>query len=127
MNILDQVKEIMINRSEEKDREYGPFNESLERAAIIATQLTGLEITPKDFMKCMIALKMSRMRYNLKEDTMMDAIAYTFGLSEYERECEKQGRELPWENVKITKRCYSDMAALNCDNNCSVCVHYRQI
>lgn len=96
MNILDQVKEIMINRSEEKDREYGPFNESLERAAIIATQLTGLEITPKDFMKCMIALKLSRMRYNLKEDTMMDGIAYIFGLSEYERECEKQVADLPF-------------------------------
>jgi len=90
----------MINRSEEKDREYGPFNESLERASIIATQLTGLEITPKDFMKCMIALKMSRMRYNLKEDTMMDAIAYTFGLSEYERECERQVADLPFEKVE---------------------------
>jgi len=83
----------MVNRSEESTRQYGPFNESIERAAIIATQMTGLEIGPKEFLKCMIALKLSRMRYNLKEDTMMDGIAYIFGLSEYERECEKQVAE----------------------------------
>lgn len=134
--ILDKVKSIMVDRSEESCRQYGPFNESIERAAIIATQLTGLEIGPKDFIKCLVALKLSRMRYNLKEDTMMDGIAYIFGLSEYERECEKQERELPWENVKpttelidtsVARRCYSDMAALNCDNNCKACSHYRVI
>jgi len=97
-NLLDEVADIMVNRSEEKTREYGPFNESLERASIIATQLTGLEIGPKEFMKCMIALKLSRMRYNLKEDTMKDAIAYIFGLNEYERLLEEQATDMPWQN-----------------------------
>lgn len=97
-NILERVADIMIHRSEEKDREYGPFNESLERAAIIATQLTGLEITTEVFMKCMIALKLSRMRYNIKEDTMMDCIAYVFGLNEYAREREKEVSDLPFIN-----------------------------
>ena len=95
-NILERVADIMIHRSEEKDREYGPFNESLERAAIIATQLTGLEITTEAFMKCMIALKLSRMRYNIKEDTMMDGIAYIFGLSEFAKEREKEVSDLPF-------------------------------
>lgn len=96
MNILDEAKKIMDDRSEEQDRQYGPFGESLERAAIIATQMTGLEITPKDFMKCLIALKLSRMRYNLKEDTMLDAVAYIHGLDKYHKECEKQVSELPF-------------------------------
>ena len=95
--LLDDVADIMVNRSEEKTREYGPFDESLERASIIATQLTGLDIGPQEFMKCMIALKISRMRYNLKEDTMKDAIAYIFGLYEYSKECSIQELELPFD------------------------------
>lgn len=96
MNILKRALEIMDDRSEEKDRGYGPFDESLERAAIIATQLTGLEIGPVEFMKCMIALKVSRMRYNIKEDTMLDAVAYIHGLDKYAKECELQQIDLPF-------------------------------
>lgn len=96
MNILEEAMKIMDDRSDEHNRQYGPFGESLERAAIIATQLTGLEIGPKEFMKCMIALKISRMRYNIKEDTMLDAVAYIHGLNEYHKECLKQSDELPW-------------------------------
>lgn len=96
MSILHRASQIMDTRSEEKDREYGPFDESLERAAIIASQMTGLDITPKDFMKCMIALKISRMRYNLKEDTMLDAIAYIYGLDKYEKKLQEQVKDLPF-------------------------------
>lgn len=96
MNILQEAMKIMDARSEEKDRQYGPFDESLERAAIIATQLTGKEISAIDFMKCMIALKLSRMRYNLKEDTMLDSVAYIHGLNEYNKKIEKEVNELPF-------------------------------
>jgi hypothetical protein len=84
MNILKKADEIVNERKEEKEREYGPMDESLEKAANIASQLTNKNITLKDFYLCMIALKMSRMAYNIKEDTMLDAVAYIAALNNYE-------------------------------------------
>ena len=80
MNILKKADEIMNARSEEKDREYGPFVESIKRASVIATEMCGIEITPEIFCKCLIALKLGRLRYNIKDDTLLDAVAYIDGL-----------------------------------------------
>jgi hypothetical protein len=33
----------------------------------------------------MVALKVSRMAYNLKDDTMLDAVAYIAGLDNYNK------------------------------------------
>ena len=74
--ILDHANDIVYNRSEEKEREYGPFIKSMEKAAKIATELCNKEITTDDFYKCMIALKLSRLAYNIKYDTILDAVAY---------------------------------------------------
>jgi hypothetical protein len=38
----------------------------------------------------MVALKISRMAYNMKEDTMLDAVAYISALDEYNK---KHGNE----------------------------------
>ena len=86
MNILKKANEIVNKRSEEKSREYGPFSESLRKAAVIATELCNKDITTEDFYKCLIALKMSRMAYNLKEDTLLDAAAYIGALDNYNKE-----------------------------------------
>lgn len=102
MNILEEAKKIMDERSEEKNREYGPFDESLERAALIASQLIGKEISTIDFMKCMIALKISRMRYNIKEDTMLDAVAYIHGLNEYHKKLQAELGNLPFKSDNTT-------------------------
>lgn len=83
MNILKKANDIINNRSEEKEREYGPFNESMKKAAIIASELCNKTITTEDFFKCMIALKTSRMAYNLKEDTLLDAVGYIAALNNY--------------------------------------------
>lgn len=80
MNILKKADEIMNARSEEKDREYGPFVESIKRAATIATQMCDIEITPETFCKCLIALKLGRLKFNIKDDTLLDAVAYLDGL-----------------------------------------------
>lgn len=85
MNILLKANEIVNERAEEKTREYGPFDESMSKAAIIASQLCNKEITTEDFYKCLVALKMSRMAYNLKEDTMLDAVAYVAALDNYNK------------------------------------------
>lgn len=85
MNILQKANEIVFERSEEKERQYGPFEASMEKASKVATELCGKEITTEDFYKCMIALKVSRMAFNLKEDTLLDCVAYIAALNSYER------------------------------------------
>ena len=85
MNILLKANEIVNERAEEKTREYGPFDESMTKAAIIASELCNKHISTKDFYKCLIALKMSRMAYNLKEDTLLDAVAYIGALDNYNK------------------------------------------
>ncbi len=85
MNILLKANEIVNERAEEKTREYGPFDESMTKAAIIASELCNKHISTEDFYKCLIALKMSRMAYNLKEDTLLDAVAYIGALDNYNK------------------------------------------
>lgn len=82
-SILQEADDIINNRSEEKAREYGDFSESMASAARIASELTGKDITTEDFFKCLVALKMGRMRYNYKRDTFVDAVAYVQGLSNF--------------------------------------------
>lgn len=82
-NILEQANDIIFKRDEEKDRQYGPFSDSMSKAARVATEMCNKEITTEDFFKCMIALKISRMAYNHKHDTMLDAIGYIAGLDDY--------------------------------------------
>jgi hypothetical protein len=82
-NILLHANAILNERAEEKEREYGPMDESIEKAAKMASILTNKEITTDDFFKCLIALKMSRLSYNDKYDTYLDAISYTAALHQY--------------------------------------------
>ena len=84
MNILEKANEIVNLRSEEKERMYGPFEEGMERAALIASGATGKKITAKDMYMCLVALKLSRQSYNHKEDNLLDAVAYLSSLNEYE-------------------------------------------
>jgi hypothetical protein len=85
-SILEIAHGIIHERKEEKQRQYGPFIESMQKAAVIASELCNKEITTEDFYKCMIALKMSRMAYSLKEDTLIDAVGYISALDEFNKE-----------------------------------------
>jgi DNA-binding protein H-NS len=76
MNILDQANKIVNERNEEKERQYGPFEEGMEKAAKIASLIANKEITSDDMYICMMALKLSRQSYNKKEDNMLDLVAY---------------------------------------------------
>lgn len=76
MNILEKANEIVNLRSEEKERQYGPMDESLKKVSVIATELCNKEITTEDVYKVLISLKLSRMAYNHKEDTYVDMVAY---------------------------------------------------
>lgn len=81
MNILKRADEIVNIRSEEKEREYGPFEEGMKKAADIASIMCNKEITISDMYMCMIALKLSRESYCHKEDNLLDACAYIGSLN----------------------------------------------
>jgi hypothetical protein len=83
MNILKQADNIINKRREEKQRMYGPFEEGMERAAMIASGCTGKNITARDMYMCMAALKLSRESYSHKEDNLLDAVAYLGSLNNY--------------------------------------------
>ena len=75
-NILEQANNIINDRSEEKERQYGPMGEGFERAAMIASGMSGKEWSAHDMFIAMVALKFSRQSYNFKEDNLLDAVAY---------------------------------------------------
>lgn len=83
MNILEKANEITNKRSEEEERMYGPFEESMTKAAEIATLMTSKIITTEDMYKCMVALKLSRESYSHKEDNLLDAVAYLGSLNNF--------------------------------------------
>jgi len=83
MNILKTADDIVNNRSEEKERQYGPFEEGMIRATNILNNMTGQNVTPDFMYKALIALKLSRESYSHKEDNLLDAVAYIGALNNY--------------------------------------------
>lgn len=82
-NIIDRANKIVSERSEEKERQYGPFEEGMERAAMILSGMTGQSHDATFMYKALIALKLSRESYCHKEDNLLDAIAYIGSLNNY--------------------------------------------
>ena len=82
-SILQQAHDIVFERNEEKERMYGPFQEGMEQAARIASELSRKEITAFDMYNAMIALKLSRASWNYKEDNYLDAVSYMASLNDY--------------------------------------------
>jgi len=82
-NILEQADQIINHRSEEKDRQYGPFEEGMRRAAMICSGMTGKQFTGADMYAALVALKLSRHSYSYKKDNLLDAVAYIGGLDNY--------------------------------------------
>jgi hypothetical protein len=83
MNILEQANEIVNKRSEEKERMYGNFDDSMDKAAELFNSMTGLKLTAIEMFKALIALKLSRESFNHKEDNLLDAVAYIGALNNY--------------------------------------------
>lgn len=93
MNILARANEIVNQRSEEKERQYGPFSEGMNRAAKIMSGMTGKEFTAQDMYSALIALKLSRHSYNYREDNLLDACAYLGALDNYIKESLDENRQ----------------------------------
>ena len=83
MNILEKANQIIFERAEEKQREYGPFDKSMEEAAKVASILCNKEITTEDCYNVLIALKLVRQSNAHKEDNLLDAVAYMASLNDY--------------------------------------------
>ena len=84
-NILEQANKIVNERSEEKERQYGPFIESMRRATAIYNSMSpdNEQISVEGMYRAMIALKLSREAYAHKEDNLLDAIAYMGSMNDY--------------------------------------------
>jgi hypothetical protein len=82
-NILKEAHKIVYERTEEKSRQYGPFEEGMQRAAQILNGMTGLNVDAKVMYKALIALKLSRESYNHKEDNLLDAVAYMSSMNDF--------------------------------------------
>jgi hypothetical protein len=82
-SILQQAHEIVFERGEEKERQYGPFEEGMEQTARIASEMSRKELTAFDVYNVLIALKLSRASWNYKEDNYLDAVAYMASLDKY--------------------------------------------
>lgn len=75
MNILKKADEIINQRSEEKERQYGPFMDCNARAAAIASIMTGKKFTALDVSWVQAAVKMARESHAHKEDNLLDLVA----------------------------------------------------
>jgi hypothetical protein len=100
-NILNEANRIINNRSEEKERQYGPLGEGFERAAMIASGMSGRTWNADDMFIAMISLKFSRQSYNFKEDNLLDAAAYIGGWQNY-IDSQKTGTDLTAEEQLAT-------------------------
>jgi|TARA_R100000479_G_scaffold172894_1_gene118046 hypothetical protein len=82
-SILQIAHDIVYKRRQEKERQYGPFEEGMEKTAKIASLITGKNIEAEDIYLILTALKLSRESYNHKEDNLLDAVAYLGALNKY--------------------------------------------
>ena len=83
MNILEKANEIVNLRSEEKERMYGDFIESMQKASRLSSIMSNKEINVNDCYNVLIALKLARQSHSHKEDNLLDAVAYIGSLNEY--------------------------------------------
>jgi hypothetical protein len=72
-SILDEAARI---RGGERNADYGDAVESFEIIAQVANAITGLELTPTQCCKVMLAVKLTRERYNHKRDNLVDLCGY---------------------------------------------------
>ncbi len=72
-SILEEAAQI---RSGERNADYGDAIESFEIIARVANAITGLELTPAQCCKVMLAVKLTRERYNHKRDNLVDLCGY---------------------------------------------------
>lgn len=61
---------------DDRQDDYGDITSSFKRAAKIASEMIGDELSPQDIVKVLIAIKLSRETYKHKEDNLIDLCGY---------------------------------------------------
>lgn len=98
MNILKEANKIINERSQEKEREYGPMSLTNEKAATIASVLSGKKVTCQDIYFFQIALKLARESWAHKEDNLLDLVAYVGGYNNYMEGILNEENDIVYEN-----------------------------
>jgi len=94
MDILKKAHEIIYERSEEKERQYGPMSLCNKKAAVIATILCNKKISVKDIYMMQISLKLARESHSYKEDNLLDLVAYIAGYNNYENNTKIEKKDI---------------------------------
>lgn len=84
INILQEADKI-IHRTQtgQLDRSsYGPMEDNIKDAAIFASILRNKHIEPLDVLACLAGIKLSREKFNHKEDNLLDFVAYIASYNE---------------------------------------------
>ena len=92
-NILLEANDIIFNRAEEKQRQYGNIDDSLFDASEIASIIENKTFTINDVYAVLIGLKISRMKHNKKHDTFLDGIGYLAAYENYIRKSEIKNKD----------------------------------
>jgi hypothetical protein len=71
-----QILEECARIAKERQEQYGSANDSITLAAKILDETFGIKLTPKEFCFVMVALKLSREKFNPKRDNILDSINY---------------------------------------------------
>lgn len=83
MNILEKANDIVNNRSEEKERMYGPMYDTHCLTARLTSLFTGKDISVTDIYWMKIAMKLAREAHSHKTDNLVDLCGYIQGLEDY--------------------------------------------
>ena len=81
-SILAEAADIMDNRGQEAERQYGPMQEGMEKAALVASVLAGSNVSADVVLCAIIGMKLSREHYAHKRDNLLDAVAYMSALND---------------------------------------------
>jgi hypothetical protein len=65
-----------IEIANERQAQYGEASESINLAVKILNETFGIKLTPKEFCLTIVALKLSREKFNHKSDNIIDTINY---------------------------------------------------
>lgn len=85
-SILKRAHDIIDNRSEEKERQYGSMSENCKHAATIAGIMQNKHFNDSDVIAILAALKLARHNRSYKQDSLLDAVAYLGALDNYIQE-----------------------------------------
>lgn len=83
MNILETANDIINNRSQEKERQYGDIGEEMEKVVDIYNLLTKKTLSAKDIYLILAILKLCRESVHHKEDNLLDCVAYLGAMNDH--------------------------------------------